>query len=117
MVVETPRGASVKLTYDPDLRTFKVTRALALGTSAADAVALPRWLVNGMAVGASSRSAVVERDVDAGARAALEGAGYAIADLEPRSEDAGHAHLIRVLPDGRLDAGTDPRADGEASVR
>jgi inorganic pyrophosphatase len=31
MVVETPRGASVKLTYDPGLRTFKVTRALALG--------------------------------------------------------------------------------------
>jgi inorganic pyrophosphatase len=27
MVVETPRGASVKLTYDPDLGTFTVTRA------------------------------------------------------------------------------------------
>jgi inorganic pyrophosphatase len=31
MVVETPRGASVKLTYAPDLGSFTVTRALALG--------------------------------------------------------------------------------------
>jgi inorganic pyrophosphatase len=31
MVVETPRGASVKLTYDPDLQAFTVRRALAIG--------------------------------------------------------------------------------------
>jgi inorganic pyrophosphatase len=33
MVVETPRGAGVKLAYDPNVRTFTVTRALALGTT------------------------------------------------------------------------------------
>lgn len=33
IVVETPRGATVKLTYEPDLMTFTITRALALGVS------------------------------------------------------------------------------------
>jgi inorganic pyrophosphatase len=33
IVVETPRGATIKLTYEPDLMTFTVTRALALGIS------------------------------------------------------------------------------------
>jgi gamma-glutamyltranspeptidase/glutathione hydrolase len=101
----------------PQINEMTLTRALVLGTSAADAVALPRWLVNGMSVGASGRAAIVERDVDPNARVALEGAGYALEDVDARSEDTGHAHLIRVLEDGRLDAGTDPRADGEVSVR
>jgi gamma-glutamyltranspeptidase/glutathione hydrolase len=101
----------------PQINAMTLTRALALDTSAQDAVALPRWLVNGMSVGASGRTALIERDVDPRARTALEYAGYALDDVEPRSEDVGHAHLIRVLADGRLDAGTDPRADGEVSVR
>jgi inorganic pyrophosphatase len=33
MVVETPRGSSVKLRYDPKARVFTVSRALALGLS------------------------------------------------------------------------------------
>lgn len=33
MVVETPRGASVKLVYEPALGAFTVTRALALGVT------------------------------------------------------------------------------------
>ena len=101
----------------PQINAMTLARALVLDTSAADAVALPRWLVNGMSVGASSRSALVERDVDDRATVALEAAGYALERVEARSEDVGHAHLIRVLADGRLDAGTDPRADGEVSVR
>jgi gamma-glutamyltranspeptidase len=101
----------------PQINAMTLARALRLGASAADAVALPRWLVNGMSVGASSRAALVERDVDERATASLEAAGYALERVEPRSEDVGHAHLIRLLEDGRLDAGTDPRADGEVSVR
>jgi gamma-glutamyltranspeptidase len=101
----------------PQINAMTLARALRLGASAADAVALPRWLVNGMSVGASSRAALVERDVDERATASLEAAGYALERVEPRSDDVGHAHLIRLLEDGRLDAGTDPRADGEVSVR
>lgn len=32
-VVETPRGSHVKLAFDPDLRTFAVTRGLTVGVS------------------------------------------------------------------------------------
>src|SRR6185503_10743895 len=31
MVVETPRGATVKLKYEPEMRIFTVSRALSLG--------------------------------------------------------------------------------------
>jgi inorganic pyrophosphatase len=31
MIVETPRGSSVKLAYEPGVKAFTVTRALALG--------------------------------------------------------------------------------------
>jgi inorganic pyrophosphatase len=33
IVVETPRGAQAKLTYDPDLRTFVLSKSLMLGLS------------------------------------------------------------------------------------
>jgi inorganic pyrophosphatase len=33
MIVETPRGSTVKLRYDPDLQLFTVLRALALGVA------------------------------------------------------------------------------------
>ena len=33
IVVETPRGAQAKLTYDPDLRTFVLSKSLMRGLS------------------------------------------------------------------------------------
>jgi gamma-glutamyltranspeptidase len=70
-----------------------------------------------MEVHNDAREAIVERDVSAVAREALEHAGYALEELEPHDESVGHAHLIRVTDDGSFDVGTDPRADGEVAVR
>ncbi len=33
VVVETPRGARAKLTFDPELKTFVLSKALMLGLS------------------------------------------------------------------------------------
>jgi gamma-glutamyltranspeptidase/glutathione hydrolase len=101
----------------PQINTMTLLRSLVLGRSAADAVAAPRWLVNGMQVGVSDRSVDVETDVPDDARASLAGAGFEVGDVGRLDEDVGHAHLIRVLQDGSFDAGTDPRADGEVAVR
>jgi hypothetical protein len=70
-----------------------------------------------MSVRTDDRVVEVERDVPEIARSSLARAGYAIADLAPRDEGVGHAHLIRRALDGTFDAGTDVRADGEVSVR
>jgi gamma-glutamyltranspeptidase / glutathione hydrolase len=78
-----------------------LARILVAGTDAASAVAAPRWTFD-------HGTALVEdglpplEPLPAGLRAAP----LAARDL------AGHAHVIRRLPDGRLDAGSDPRADG-----
>jgi gamma-glutamyltranspeptidase/glutathione hydrolase len=78
-----------------------LARILVAGADAASAVAAPRWIFD-------RGTALVEdglpplEPLPAGLRAAP----LAARDL------AGHAHVIRRSPDGRLDAGSDPRADG-----
>jgi gamma-glutamyltranspeptidase len=77
-----------------------LARVLVAGQAAQEAVAAPRWtfdrttllLENGLALPAPPGMTVDRLRVP---------------------EVAGHAHVIRVLPDG-LDAGCDPRSDGVA---
>ena len=72
------------------------------GASAAEAVAAPRWIV-----GADGRL-VIERD-----------AGPAPPDavvVPPHDDEMGHAQLARRLPDGDLEAGSDPRADAGGAL-
>ena len=101
----------------PQINAMTLARSLVLEMSASDAVASPRWLVGAMGVGGTTREVVAEADVGAVASVSLERAGYTVSALGVYDEGAGHAHLIHRRSDGRLDAGTDPRADGEASAR
>jgi gamma-glutamyltranspeptidase / glutathione hydrolase len=59
---------------------------------------------------------VAEADVPATAFEALRSVGFEIGSVPEESDEVGHAHAIRVLADGTLVAGTDPRADGSAAA-
>ena len=80
------------------------------GAAPADAVAAPRWILE-RPERASPARIVIEAGVPAEARRSLESSPYPAIGVPDRSDELGHAQLIRVRPDG-FDAGSDPRSDG-----
>ncbi len=84
------------------------------GMDPATAVAAPRWVYGWQAVEGDD-SIAVEDGVSAETIAALRAMGHKVLDpVGPYRDDMGHASAIRVHPDGRLEGGADPRADGAA---
>jgi gamma-glutamyltranspeptidase len=100
----------------PQINAMTLLRALDLGLTPDVAVAGPRWLVGGMALGTTQRRVVAESSVPTAVRDAVAGVGYGIDLVGAVSEDVGHAHLV-LATDGALQAGCDPRSDGEADAR
>jgi len=100
----------------PQINSMALFRAFDLGMNAAESVAAPRWLVGGMDPQdpEGERFAVAEPGIGAVAEEALASVGFRVDRLDELDESVGHAHLITVGPEGELDAGTDPRADGAA---
>jgi len=80
------------------------------GAIPADAVAAPRWILERPEQAAPARI-VIEASVPAEARRSLESLPYPVAVVPDRSDELGHAQLIRVRTDA-FDAGSDPRSDG-----
>jgi gamma-glutamyltranspeptidase/glutathione hydrolase len=99
----------------PQINAMVLVRAIDLAMSPADAVAAPRWLVGGMSQASGAPDVVVEADVATDVLDRLKTAGYRVDTVGERDGSVGHAHLIRVRPDG-FDAGSDPRADGGAAA-
>ena len=89
----------------------QVLLELLSGSSAAAAVAAPRWVVGALDPDAPDTTVTVESAVSPDARRSLAAAGLAAAPVEWPSEEVGHAQA--VWHDGEaLTAGSDPRADG-----
>jgi len=101
----------------PQIDAMSLVRAFDLGMDAATAVAAPRWLVGGMALGRTERDLVAEASVPGSTRRSLEEAGYRIETVGELDGAVGHAHLLLVDEDGGLEVGSDPRADGGTAVR
>jgi oxamate amidohydrolase len=80
------------------------------------AVAAPRWIVPDPARPGEGLSAIL---AEPEAAAALgEGSavpGHRLVVLDRHAEDTGHAHVV-VAAEGRLTAGSDPRADGSSAA-
>ena len=77
--------------------------------TAQDAVAAPRWIYD-------EGAAYAEVDVPDACRRALQASGLPVEELGSLDDGVGHAQYIHIDDAGRLDAGSDPRADGEAVV-
>ncbi|MDQ1130087.1 gamma-glutamyltransferase [Microbacterium sp. SORGH_AS_0888] len=87
------------------------------GASAQEAVSAPRAIVGPQRDGDSPSNVYVERDLPSLARDALTHTTLHVIETPDADELVGHANLVAVAPDGELDAGSDPRSDGSASVR
>jgi gamma-glutamyltranspeptidase len=95
----------------PQINAQNLIRAFDLGMGAGDAIAAPRWTVWGEP---GEGVVQVEGSVPTATTTRLAGAGFRIDPLDDVDEAVGHAHLILALPDGILEVGSDPRADGGA---
>lgn len=95
----------------PQINAQNLIRAFDLGMGAGETIAAPRWTVWGEPGDGIVRA---EGTVPAAATARFEEAGFRIDPLEDVDEAVGHAHMILARPDGSLDVGSDPRADGGA---
>jgi gamma-glutamyltranspeptidase len=92
----------------------------ALGDTAETAIGRPRWILGrmehgpGLPDGEDDVSAEVE--VGDEVRNALEAAGFSAHELPSRSDQVGHAQMVRRQAEQEFCAATDPRADGAALV-
>lgn len=92
---------------------------LAAGSTPEHTVSVPRWVLGAMEAGVTTGAGVVstERDIPAAAVQAIERAGFTAQSIGANDDGVGHGQLVRrTFADGRprLEAATDPRADGSA---
>ena len=81
----------------------------------ADALARPRWLL-GRTWGSTATSLRMEDGFDGNVIDRLLGAGHDVEVLAERYSDTmGHAGAVILHPNGVLEGGHDPRADGGAA--
>jgi gamma-glutamyltranspeptidase/glutathione hydrolase len=121
MVQRAGRAAYVSGTMgghaQAQINAMILARAIDLGSTPAEAIAAPRWLSSGLEPEELEAFVTAESDVPLEAVEALKGAGFTIRSLPSLSSSTGHAHMIRIAQPGtggRLEAGSDPRADGGA---
>jgi oxamate amidohydrolase len=76
----------------------------------------PRWVAGSLDIDFPEPTIAVEADAPAGLAQELTAPGFEQARIPPLSEIVGHAQVIRVASTGVLEAASDPRSDGEASV-
>jgi gamma-glutamyltranspeptidase/glutathione hydrolase len=98
----------------PQINALNLLGALDLGMDPLDALAAPRWLVDGMDQERDGRPFVrAEPEVPEAVRATLREAGFGVESVEEHERALGHSHMIRRGGRG-LEAASDPRADGGA---
>ena len=95
----------------PQINFQNLVRLFDLGMDPEATLAAPRWTVWGHRGDGFVR---VEGTVPEAASSRLAEAGFRIHLLDDVDEAVGHAHMILPRPDGTLEVGSDPRADGGA---
>jgi gamma-glutamyltranspeptidase len=96
----------------PQTQVALLTRVLDFGFDIQTAVNLPRWRW-GRTWGSSSAELVLERRIPPEICQVLQSRGHTIRTTSDWSEAMGHAHMIRLTPEG-FEGACDPRSDGIA---
>jgi gamma-glutamyltranspeptidase len=95
----------------PQTQAAIYSRAIWFGQPLQQAISAPRWLL-GRTWGQSSDSLKLERRIPDAVIHDLEKRGHEIEMLSDYDEAVGHAGAIIRNPNGVLEGGSDPRADG-----
>jgi gamma-glutamyltranspeptidase/glutathione hydrolase len=99
----------------PQIQAELFSRHVLYGQPLEQALDRPRWLI-GRTWGSAHSSLVVEGRVYGNVIDRLFAAGHDVTPLaEPYVEMMGHAGAVVLHPDGTLEGGHDPRADGGAA--
>lgn len=93
----------------------QVLLQMAGGSSADAAVAAPRFVVGNTETPDGHAAVTAERGLPDSVTASLAKGGFDVRTLPGRTEEAGHAQLLRIGGTGVVDAASDPRADGAAA--
>lgn len=99
----------------PQTQAMLFARHVLMGQSVQEAVTAPRWLL-GRTWGSETTNVRIESRFDADVINALIDAGHDIEIVGPFEEIMGHAGMLTRHPNGLIEAASDPRSDGQASV-
>jgi oxamate amidohydrolase len=97
----------------PQTQAAVFSRYAMFGQDLQAAVAAPRWLL-GKTWGDATTSLKLEERFDPALVGQLAAAGHEVEMIAPFSDLAGHAGGVALHPDGLIEVGSDPRADGAA---
>jgi gamma-glutamyltranspeptidase len=86
------------------------------GVKLTEVLGAPRWVAGGRDIGFENTTVAIERDAPLALDSILARENIDVARIASRNELVGHAQIVRVGPDGALQAGCDPRSDGAAAV-
>jgi gamma-glutamyltranspeptidase/glutathione hydrolase len=89
------------------------------GMSAQETVAAPRFIVGALKPGETDRHVMVEPSLEVDAVERIRRSSLTFREGSHLDDDAGHsmiARITRINDDGSLDAGADPRSDGEVLI-
>lgn len=100
----------------PQINALNVLRVIGMGMAPDEALAAPRWTVDGTGPDGDTPFLAAEGRVPPRVRTALATTGLGLQLLDDLDGEAGHAHLIAAGDDGALTAAADPRSDGSAAA-
>ena len=95
----------------PQTQAMLFARYARFGQSAQAAVSAPRWLL-GRTWGQEITDLRIESRIDESIVQELRDRGHQISVTGPFDPVMGHAGMLVVYPDGRIEGGADPRGDG-----
>lgn len=99
----------------PQTQAAVFSRITDLGLSPQEAIAKPRWLL-GRTWGDSLNNLKLERTLSEQIGEGLQALAHEVEVVEDLAEMMGHAGAIMLKPDGTMEAGFDPRSDGQSMV-